>query len=141
MATLSTEQVMALIQELQSVKLDLEQLKSQQQQASVAAAAPPQAPPQPAALKPAQPDTFDGSKYGNSVDTWLFQFEQYFKACRRHNDEGVAYAGSLLRGAASTWWRQRQLLIQSGAKSDITTWDEFRAELRTQFSLINARSL
>jgi hypothetical protein len=138
MATLSPEQLMALMQEIQSFKTQLDQTQAQlaqQQHASATAAATPRAP----LLKPAKPDTFDGAKPGNRVDSWLFQLTEYFGACGVISGaERVAYAGSMLRGAASTWWRQRRTQAAAGAMTDITTWDQFCAELRAQFTLINA---
>ena len=130
------EQVLALYQDLQNVKMQLAQ--QQQASAAAAAAAAPRAP----TLKPAKPETFDASKAGNRADNWLFQLNEYFNACNVHNDlERVAYAGAMLRGAAATWWRQRRTYAASGAMADITIWSQFCNELRTQFTVINAEKI
>jgi hypothetical protein len=137
MATLSPEQMMAFIQEMQSVKLQLDEARTQLAQAQHASMATA-TPPRPPVLKPAKPDTFDGSKPGNRVDSWLFQLNEYFSACGVHNDlERVAYAGAMLRGAAGTWWRQRRTHAAAGM-SDVSTWHQFSTELRDQFTIVNA---
>lgn len=138
MAALPPEQMAALVQEFQNARLQLDDARAQLAQALQHAGAAAAA-PRPPALRPAKPDTFDGSKPGNRVDSWLFQINEYFNACGVHNDlERVAYAGAMLRGAASTWWRQRRTHAAAGVMADVTTWHQFSTELRAQFTIVNA---
>jgi hypothetical protein len=133
MESFTPEQFASMIQGFQS---QLQQMQAQlAQQQAVASPAPRS----PSPLKPAKPETFDGGKTNSRVDSWLFQLNEYFSACGVHNDmERVAYAGSMLRGAACTWWRQRRTQAAAGTMADITTWHQFYTELRNQFTLINA---
>jgi hypothetical protein len=132
MASINPDQLTSMIQDLQS---QLQQMQSQiDQQTTTAASQAPRSP----TLKPAKPETFDGVKTSSRVDAWLFQLSEYFTACGvSNNEERVAYAGAMLRGAASTWWRQRRTLAAAGALPNIGNWQQFCSELRAQFTIIN----
>ena len=91
------------------------------------------------ALRPAKPDTYDGTKAGNKAEVWLFQMAEYFNACGGVGEgERVSFAGSMLRGHASTWWRLRRTRAALGEIPEITSWQQFCTELKAEFALVNA---
>ncbi len=56
-------------------------------------------------LKPQRPDCFHGDR-PEQVDIWLYSLEVYRKAAGLDPDSlFVAFAVSLLKGNALTWWR------------------------------------
>jgi len=122
---------------LQALQQQIEQLQAQQ---ALQAQQPAQLVVQQhrSVLKPAKPDTFDGSK-ANRLDAWLFQLGEYFDICGVNQaSERVAYAGSMLRGSASTWWRQQRTRMVAGGIANIQTWEEFCAGIRAQYALVNS---
>lgn len=91
------------------------------------------------ALRPAKPDPYDGTKAGGRAEVWLFQMNEYFNACGSVGDgERVSFAGSMLRGHASTWWRQRRTRAALGEIPEVSSWQQFCAELKAEFALVNA---
>jgi hypothetical protein len=117
----------------QQPALPIQQIMQQmnQLQAQVQAVQQPAA-PHPHALKPVRPDIFDGSST-LSVETWIFQLQQYFDLVGVVNQEQRAlFASSLLRGHASVWWR-----LQVTSATPITTWDAFQAGIIAQFRRID----
>ena len=57
----------------------------------------------PLGFKPAKPDTFTG-KRGESLDSWLFQVEQYMDLCQLQQATRVQYTTTLLKDNAMVWW-------------------------------------
>src|SRR4051795_3571325 len=57
-------------------------------------------------LKLAKPKTF-GGKSNESVDTWIFQVEQYFRITESPEDKKIPFAASFLTDHAATWWRHQ----------------------------------
>ena len=88
------------------------------------------------APKPPTPQRFSGvTKYGVSVETWLFQVEHFNKQTKMPPQDWVGYAGSLLTDAAATWWRFR---CQRRGPDDFGTWLDFSAEARQAFAKVNS---
>ena len=82
------------------------------------------------------PQRFSGvTKYGVSVETWLFQVEHFNKQTKMPPQDWVGYAGSLLTDAAATWWRFR---CQRRGPDDFGTWLDFSAEARQAFAKVNS---
>ena len=70
---------------------------------------------------------------GKSEDlaAWVFQAEQMFLMADVDDDEmRVAYAGQALTDHAATWFFSRR---KDGAPNRLTTWEAFKAGLRSQF--------
>lgn len=115
-----------------------QQAAASAQAAAQAAAQPaPQMPPPPAAasssrLKPVKPDAYNG-RPENDVDTFLFSVNQYCLQQGETSEEAqIRYAGSMLRGAAATWWRGH-----ISAHPLPATWDAFTTLMRSQFQPID----
>ena len=78
-------------------------------------------------VKMERPDYFEGDRH-QDVDTWLFQVREHLDIVRMPEDSKVPYAASLFRGNTALWWRE--LCENADRPAD---WDEFAAEIRTQF--------
>ena len=105
---------------------------------AAAAALQTQAANQPSvrAPKPPTPQRYSGAtKYGVSVETWLFQVEHFNKQTKTPLQDWVGYAGSLLTDTAATWWRFR---CQRRGPDNFGTWEEFSAEARQAFARVNS---
>jgi len=91
-----------------------------------------------AALKPSTPQPFSGTGQSkDSVSSFVFQLNHYFTLLNVSDDESrIAYAVTLLQGAALTWYRSLSRLQQAP-----TTWADFVAALEAQFQPINASKL
>jgi hypothetical protein len=70
-------------------------------------------------LKPAKPSSYDGKRDSLTVETWLYQVEQYLSLVQVGspetpiNDETkISYASSLFTQTAATWW---YMLVQAGS--------------------------
>jgi len=64
-------------------------------------------------LKPQKPQPFDPSVKDSNVRTWLFSLNNYLTAAgipETADGDKIAYAVTLLQGAALEWWRQMTLL-------------------------------
>jgi hypothetical protein len=85
-------------------------------------------------LKPAKPNTF-GGKSNESVDTWIFQIEQYFRITESPEDKKIPFAASFLTDHAATWWRHQYRNL--GYHGDYG-WPEFIRGLRDQFCPVDA---
>ena len=94
----------------------------------------------PAGCKPTPPANFTGKRDSDSIDTWLFSCDQYFKLTGLTSDSlKVQYVGTLLRGPAQVWFRMMSSsdeLLQL-----ISTWPAFCCELRANFCPTNTVKL
>lgn len=88
--------------------------------------------------KPAKPSTF-GGKSGESIDTWIFSIEQYFKLMQAPTDTRILLAASYLVDNAATWWRY--VSIENERKNVTWSWNDFVEGLRTQFRPISAEKV
>src|SRR4051812_14212108 len=57
-------------------------------------------------LKPAKLETF-GGKSNESVDTWIFQIEQYFRITESPEDKKIPFVASFLTDHVATWWQHQ----------------------------------
>ena len=80
-----------------------------------------------AKVSPAKPEKYSGQT--GKADQWTFEMEQYFKACGIQDPHRVPFAGAMLTGNASIWWRS----VANDTESPITTWDQFKSELIFNF--------
>jgi hypothetical protein len=97
------------------------------------------------------PPTFDGSNK-TSVNTWLFEMEQYFQVANLPPEQRVSWGAVLLREGAANWWsselQTRKQDIQGNSltaatsetprTSDMFTWAEFQALCRKRFAPVEA---
>jgi hypothetical protein len=97
------------------------------------------------------PPTFDGSNK-TSVNTWLFEMEQYFQVANLPPEQRVGWGAVLLREGAANWWsselQTRKQDIQGNSltaatsemprTSDMFTWAEFQALCRKRFAPVEA---
>lgn len=80
-----------------------------------------------------RPKSFKGSKNVKELDNFLWSMEQYFKAFAMTDEALKVDMTSLyLEDTAMVWWRRRQGDIERGTCS-ISTWAEFKVELKKQF--------
>jgi hypothetical protein len=70
-------------------------------------------------LKPAKPSLYDGKRDSLTVETWLYQVEQYLALVQVGSPETpindgtkMSYASSLFTRTAATWW---YMLVQAGS--------------------------
>ena len=80
--------------------------------------------------KPAKPSTF-GGKTGESVDTWIFTIEQYFRLVKAPAETQILLAASYLIDNAATWWRY--VSIENEHLGTTWTWSDFTSGLQLQF--------
>ncbi|XP_010531750.2 PREDICTED: uncharacterized protein LOC104807978, partial [Tarenaya hassleriana] len=87
-------------------------------------------------IKAPEPNTYNGARSANAVESFLFGMEQYFDNGGISGEQvKVKGAAIYLRDLAQLWWR-RTLLDQD---HPIVTWDQFKTALRHQFVPTNAR--
>ena len=80
------------------------------------------------------PDTFDGST--PPVNDWLFQMTLYFRATGIAQQNQLAFAASLLRGKALTWWRYHS---RTGLEPE--RFEDFAGLVQRQFQSIDSVKL
>ncbi|KAI5673638.1 hypothetical protein M9H77_14002 [Catharanthus roseus] len=85
-----------------------------------------------------KPKSFAGTRNAREVDNFLWGLEQYFDTV------GIIEEGAKIKSAAlyltdtaMLWWRRRQEDVKRGMCS-ITTFDDFKGELKRQFYPENA---
>ena len=86
-------------------------------------------------LKPAKPGSYEGKRDSLTVETWLYQVEQYLALVQIGapstpiNDvTKISYASSLFTQTAATWW---YMLVQGGNVPG--NWEAFKIAVRTEF--------
>ncbi len=93
------------------------------------------------ALKTQKPGTFSGSEKGVDVDEWLRDVKRYLTFMGEVREErAVAYAATLLRGAAGTWWQlqERRAQLDPVVLNLVTNFTAFSDALRQQFKPISS---
>ena len=81
-------------------------------------------------LEPSKPQAF-GGRLGESIDTWIFNVEQYFLLVQVTDDKKIPFAASYLTENAATWWRHVYDENQRGQTT--WNWTDFTLNIRTQF--------
>ncbi|KAK0593409.1 hypothetical protein LWI29_036238 [Acer saccharum] len=82
-----------------------------------------------------KPSTYSGNRKAMEVENFLFGLEQYFEAKGvRDNATRIANAPAFLLESAQLWWRRKH----GDPINPIRTWDDFKRELKKQFSPTNA---
>jgi hypothetical protein len=99
-------------------------------------------------VKPPKPGTYSG---GRDVANWLFSLERYFEAVGLNSDhDRLTYVGTLLDGAARSWWRYLYEQFAAGQTTNMpTTWllfkeaicDRFRRTTEEEFARAKMRTL
>ncbi|KAF2324198.1 hypothetical protein GH714_009880 [Hevea brasiliensis] len=85
-----------------------------------------------------KPNAFHGGRNAKEIDNFLWSLEQYFRAFGITEDaRKIDHAPLYLADTAMVWWRRRLLDIERGT-SIISTWDDFKKELKKQFYPENA---
>jgi Retrotransposon gag protein len=86
-------------------------------------------------IKPAKPGAYEGKRDSLTVETWLYQVEQYLALVQVGAPETplddvtkIMYASSLFTQTAATWW---YMLVQGGSVP--AGWDAFKVAVRTEF--------
>jgi Retrotransposon gag protein len=86
-------------------------------------------------LKPAKPGSYEGKRDSLTVETWLYQVEQYLALVQVGAPETpindvtkISYASSLFTQTAATWW---YMLVQTGIVPG--SWEAFKVAVRTEF--------
>jgi hypothetical protein len=91
-------------------------------------------------MQPNKPAEFGGNK-DESVETWLFQIEQYAALTRIEEGARAFFAASFFRGPAALWWRSFVMALQDPANPAANIacdWPRFREACLTQFRPVNA---
>ncbi|KAK0574684.1 hypothetical protein LWI29_027341 [Acer saccharum] len=82
-----------------------------------------------------KPSTYSGNRKAMEVENFLFGLEQYLEAKGVRDDATrIANAPAFLRESAQLWWRRKH----GDTINPIRTWDDFKRELKKQFSPTNA---
>ncbi|KAL4278727.1 hypothetical protein GQ457_03G035580 [Hibiscus cannabinus] len=85
-----------------------------------------------------RPRTFGGSRNAQEVDNFLYGLDQYLGALGIVEDASKIQTVSLyLTDTAMLWWRRRRNDIEKGTCT-ISTFDDFKRELKRQFYPENA---
>jgi hypothetical protein len=141
------EQIAQLHQMVQQLQAELVQAQQQVQQAQAQQQAPPDQPaaqqpvplhPNQVVIKPDKPANFSGRR-NESVDSWLFQFQQYFALVPVPEDQQAFFAATFFKDNAALWWQSwvNAQFIVHGQPAQ-ANWDEFAAAVRGQFKPVNA---
>jgi hypothetical protein len=91
-------------------------------------------------MQPNKPAEFGGTK-DESVETWLFQIEQYAVLTRIEDGAHAFFATSFFRGAATLWWCNFIMALQdlhNPAALVACAWPRFREACLIQFRPVNA---
>lgn len=107
----------ALLEAFQALQVQVAHLQAHAQQQPAAPLAPASTP------KPPKPDFFHGDQDTSRVRQWCFAVDTYFYAARVPQESRVAFAVTLLRDHALTWWHT---LAQEMRPGD---WDSFQRML------------
>ena len=84
-------------------------------------------------VKVPEPRPYGGARDAKDLANFLFDMEHYFRAVRVESEDGkVAMATMYLSADAKVWWRTKYDDIQNG-RCTITTWEDLKRELKTQF--------
>ncbi|KAA0034110.1 uncharacterized protein E6C27_scaffold65G001000 [Cucumis melo var. makuwa] len=84
-------------------------------------------------VKVPEPKPFCGVRDAKTLENYIFDLEQYFKATNTVTEEAkVTLATMHLSEDAKLWWRSRYVDIQEG-RCTVDTWDALKRELRSQF--------
>ncbi|KAF2308984.1 hypothetical protein GH714_040396 [Hevea brasiliensis] len=85
-----------------------------------------------------KPSAFKGSRSAKEIDNFLWTLDQYFRALGVDDDaRKIDNAPLYLADSAMVWWRRRLTDVEKGTCT-ISTWDEFKKELKKQFYPENA---
>ncbi|KAF2281651.1 hypothetical protein GH714_044026 [Hevea brasiliensis] len=85
-----------------------------------------------------KPSAFKGSRSAKEIDNFLWTLDQYFRALGVDDDaRKIDNAPLYLADSAMVWWRRRLMDVEKGT-CKISTWDEFKKELKKQFYPENA---
>jgi Retrotransposon gag protein/Zinc knuckle len=128
-----TTPVLPTVEELTSVISKMQQEINQLKQSH--ATAVPTSVPQSSGLKvkPPKPGSYSG---GRDAANWLFTVERFFDAVQLTTDvERLTYVGTILTGAAQSWWRYLYQRASEGHADEIPqSWQQFRTALLGRFS-------
>ena len=85
-----------------------------------------------------RPKSYNGSRNARELDNFLWNLDQYFDAMGMEDDaRKIKTAPLFLSDAATLWWRRRHADIERGTCT-MTTWDDFKREIKRQFYPINS---
>lgn len=86
-------------------------------------------------MKVKEPESYDGTRSAKTLGKILWDMEQYLKHLGLFDDETkVKVAAQFLTKDAKMWWRMRMDQIANGSADDITSWDDMKKSLQTQFN-------
>ncbi len=137
------QQVAAVEQHHAATDAAVHQLQVQQAQPPPAAAGPapagamPQAPIGDGvagrlAAKIVKPESYTGTKLGQSVTQWLGQMEDYLSLTGLTGDNvKIVATSTFLKEAATAWWQSQKATLRAG------TWDNFKAALLKHFQPVS----
>ncbi|KAF2281643.1 hypothetical protein GH714_044053 [Hevea brasiliensis] len=88
----------------------------------------------PSRVEVPKPSVYSGARNAKEIDNFLWSLEQYFRAIGITDDaKKVDHAPLYLVDTAMVWWRRRHGDMEKGLCT-IASWDEFKRELKRQFT-------
>ena len=76
---------------------------------------------------------FEGRMDVESLETWIHELEVYF-SCQGYTDEQRVMFTRLKMGQkALLWWESFYRIINHRGQAQVTSWNEFKRELRRNF--------
>jgi hypothetical protein len=81
-----------------------------------------------------KPKAYDGSRSARDIDNFIYHMERYFDATFMLDDGSKLRTIPLFLGDVATlWWRRICEDVARGRRAAVSTWQEFKAELKRQF--------
>ena len=125
--------------ELTALREEVKEVKGDWALCKEAALNKSQGPRETKALDSFKPKSFNGKREAKELDTFLWNMERYFKHLKLEDDESkISMATLFLTDNALMWWRRRSMEIEQGTFS-LTTWEEFKNDLKLHFYPQNAQ--
>ncbi len=77
------------------------------------------------------------TNHTSSVDSWLFELDNYLALTNANDSQKLAFAISCLRDSATIWWRTALQIMTEQEKQNIT-YDTFKQMIRTNYQPVAA---
>jgi hypothetical protein len=133
---MNQEQAQQLALTIQTLQ---QQIQAQQQQLASLQQQPTSSSSPSLTLKPPRPSLFTGNNMNatTTIDSWLFELDNYFGVMNVTDVQKVAYAVSCLRENATIWWRNTLQTMTTTEQQNIT-YAQFQQLMRDNYQPVAA---